>query len=261
MSGAGAFTPEWLAMREGADARARAARPVALLRGHGRTVADLGCGTGSLGRWLAPRLPGARHWILFDHDPVLLEAARTSVPADTVETRLLDLADLRPRDLEGATLVAASALLDMLTGDTVAAVADSVAAVGCPALFTLSVTGRVELSPSDPLDHVFGEAFNGHQRRGGLLGPDAVAAAADAFAGRGYRCLAFPSPWRLDATRAELTEAWLRGWVGAAAAQAPFLPAEAYLERRLADLAAGRLSAAVHHDDLLLLPPGFAPPR
>src|SRR5690625_7190967 len=51
------FTPEWLTLRESADAEARATAPLSLLYGHGRVVADLGCGTGSMGRWLSPLLP------------------------------------------------------------------------------------------------------------------------------------------------------------------------------------------------------------
>ena len=49
---------------------------------------------------------------------------------------------------------------------------------GCPALFTLSVIGRVELDPGRSTRRRDREAFNAHQRRGGrrprLLGPDAV---------------------------------------------------------------------------------------
>ena len=51
-------------------------------------VHDLGSGTGSMVRWLAPRLPGPQHWVLHDRDPDLLAAApRTSRRACTAETR------------------------------------------------------------------------------------------------------------------------------------------------------------------------------
>ena len=51
-------------------------------------IHDLGCGTGSMGRWLAPRLPGPQHWVLHDRDADLLDARRRSTsPAVTVETR------------------------------------------------------------------------------------------------------------------------------------------------------------------------------
>ena len=49
------------------------------------------------------------------------------------------------------------------------------ACAGLPLLFALTVIGRVTLSPAEPLDARIGAAFNAHQRRGGRLGPDAVA--------------------------------------------------------------------------------------
>ncbi|MFI6577908.1 class I SAM-dependent methyltransferase [Nocardiopsis sp. NPDC050513] len=254
-TGVPAFAPEWLALREGADAEARSERAVEEVRGHGRVVADLGCGTGSFGRWLAPRLPESRRWVLFDRDPALLALARESVPVDRAQTRELDLASLRARDLEGVSLVAASALLDLLTRAEVEALAGAVVGAGCPALLTLTVAGRVELSPADPLDARVARAFDDHQRRGGRLGPDAAAVTAEVFAGLGARTRAFASPWRLGPDRGDLLAEWLRGWVGAAAEQEPGLPVAAYLERRMEQCERGRLRAAVHHTDLVVLPP------
>ncbi|MFF9586249.1 methyltransferase domain-containing protein [Streptomyces achromogenes] len=264
------YAPEWLWSREGADAAARAREPLGALRARyaGRTggplvVHDLGCGTGAMGRWLAPRLPGAQHWILHDRDPALLRFAAMAAPraaADgspvTVETRRGDVARLTPEALTGASLVTASALLDVLTRAEVETLADACAGAGCPALLTLSVAGRVELTPADPLDTAVTEAFNAHQRRTGLLGPDAVTVARAVFAGRGATVRAHPSPWRLGPEEAALTERWLRGWVAAAVEQRPELrgPAERYLTARLAACAAGTLRVTVHHTDLLALP-------
>ncbi|MDT0330122.1 class I SAM-dependent methyltransferase [Nocardiopsis lambiniae] len=248
------FAPEWLAAREGVDALARSHGPLPVLAEHHRVVADLGCGTGSLGRWTAARAPGVERWLLFDRDPRLLALAADRVPG-RVETRLVELARLRAADLTGVTLVAASALLDLLTAEEVRAVTDAVASTGCPAWFTLSVAGRVALTPEDPLDGAVTAAFNAHQRRAQRLGPDAIDATIDAFARRGYRATTFPSPWRLGPDHPEVTGMWLRGWAGAAAEQAPDLPVADYLRRRLAALEQGRLTAVVHHDDLLLMPP------
>jgi SAM-dependent methyltransferase len=250
------FAPEWLALREDADARARSREPVGLVRGRGRVVADLGCGTGSLGRWLAPRLESPQHWVLFDRDPRLLAVAERAVPGATTETRRCDLAALRAEDLEGCTLVVASALLDVLTRPVVDSLAEAVVGAGCPALFSLTVAGRVELSPADPLDGAVAAAFDAHQRRGGLLGPDAVGAARAAFHERGAVTRVFPSPWRLGPDQGALLAAWLRGWVGAAVEQDPALPGRAYLERRLAECARGTLFAVVHHTDLWADPAG-----
>jgi len=56
---------------------------------------------------------------------------------------------------------------------------------GCPLLLSLSVDGRVDLAPADPLDARVAAAFAAHQRRmttgGRLLGPAAVAAAVEGF--------------------------------------------------------------------------------
>lgn len=266
------YAPEWLRLREAADAAARATELLDPLRARladrpdphgGLVVHDLGCGTGSMGRWLAPRLDGAQHWILHDRDPYLLHFAAVGAAeaaADgsriTVETRRGDVARLTPDALAGASLVTASALLDVLTREEAGALAAACAGAGCPALLTLSVVGRVELSPDDPLDAELTEAFNAHQRRTGLLGPDAVTAVREAFTARGATVSVRPSAWRLGPDQRELTAQWLRGWVGAAVEQRPELRprAERFLAERLEACAAGELRAVVHHSDLLALP-------
>nr|WP_245868345.1 hypothetical protein [Actinomadura meyerae] len=216
-----------------------------------------------MGRWLSGRLRGPQHWILLDRDPALLDRARESSfatadgPPATVETRTGAIADLRASDLVGASLVAASALLDVLTAAEVEAIA---AAAGCPVLLTLSVVGRVRLTPSEPLDDEYAAAFDAHQRRGGLLGPDAVTAATKAFGRRGATVVTRPSPWRLGPGQSALIAAWLRGWVGAAVEQNPGLApfADDYLSRRLAACAEDRLTVEVRHVDLLAVPGGQA---
>ncbi|MEU5652497.1 class I SAM-dependent methyltransferase [Streptomyces pseudogriseolus] len=266
------YAPEWLQLREPADAAARSYDLLDPLRirlanlpgraGGGLVVHDIGCGTGSMGRWLAPRLDGTQHWVLHDRDPYLLHFAAVASPrsaADgshvTVETRRGDVARLTPDALAGASLVTASALLDVLTREEVGALAAACAGAGCPALLTLSVAGRVELTAPHPLDTEITEAFNAHQRRGGLLGPDSVTAAAEAFTEHGATVRLNPSPWRLGPEDAALTEQWLRGWVGAAVEERPELAerATAYLAERLDACAAGKLRVVVHHTDLLAL--------
>ena len=274
-------TPDWLGLREAADAAARDPELATLLAARlsrhpgGRrplVIRDLGCGTGSLGRWLAPQLPGPQHWLLHDRDTTLLDRAAGSLPdgaADgtpvIAEPQPGDLTGLEATQLAGTSLVTASALLDLLTADEVDALADACTAAGCPALLTLSVTGSVGFFPAEPLDVVYGAAFNGHQRRlvdgRRLLGPDAGAAAESAFAQRGVPTEVRPSPWRLGpgcgaGNWAELLEEWLRGWIAAACEQQPDLAAHAaaYLRRRLDACAAGDLRVVVGHVDVLALP-------
>jgi len=76
----------WLALREPADAAARATDLVEHLGRHlpstgMQVIHDLGCGTGAMGRWLAPLLPGPQHWVVHDRDADLLRAAAAHPPA------------------------------------------------------------------------------------------------------------------------------------------------------------------------------------
>jgi hypothetical protein len=264
---------EWLALRGPADSAARAGDLVERLR-HGLpatrplVIHDLACGSGSMGRWLAPLLSGSQHWVLHDRDSDLREAASIDRPgpaADgapvTVETRLSDITVLDARDLADADLITASALLDLLTREELGGLIDVCTAAACPALFTLSVVGHVELTPADPLDARVAAAFDAHQRRmtprGWLLGPDAVAAAVQGLRRAGSEVLVRPSPWRLAAPRAALAAEWFTGWVEAACEQDPALAAESelYARRRLSAARAGRLVVRVGHADLLALPP------
>ena len=78
-------SPEWLDLREPADAAARSAelagRLARQLPATGPLVIhDLGGGSGAMGRWLAPRLPGPQHWVLHDRDADLLERAVAAPP-------------------------------------------------------------------------------------------------------------------------------------------------------------------------------------
>jgi hypothetical protein len=267
------LAPQWLALRESADVAARSTKLLDPLRAWllkrsdpGLVIRDLGCGTGSMGRWLAGRLPGPQHWVLQDRDPELLARAIGSLPNTTKDRRsvsvsaeLADITALGPADLAGTSLVTASAVLDMLTAPEIAMIAEACVTAGCPALITLSVVGRVEFEPVDPLDGELEAAFNDHQRRteGGRtqLGPDAFDIACKEFA-RGMNVHQHASPWHLGPADPLLTAEWLRGWVGAAIRQDPSLAdaGAAYLRRRLVANASGELWVVVEHGDLLALP-------
>jgi hypothetical protein len=265
-------SPDWLVLREPADAAARSADLAERLGRHvpatsRLVIHDLGGGSGAMGRWLAPRLPGRQHWVVHDRDAGLLDLALADPPstagggaAVTVEARQSDITALAPGDLAGASVIVASALLDLLTADELAGMIGTCTAVGCPMLLALTVVGRVALTPADPLDARVAAAFNNHQRRataaGRLLGPYAVAAGVAKLRGTGAEVLVRPSPWRLDVAHADLSAEWFGGWVAAACEQEPALADEAgaYRDRRLAQAAAGELAVIVDHADLLVLP-------
>ncbi|WEB37927.1 class I SAM-dependent methyltransferase [Streptomyces yunnanensis] len=270
------FASQWLTLREPADAAARAPELLGPLRAYldrvrrpGEVPAfrDLGCGTGSMGRWLAARLGGPQRWIMCDRDPALLARVGARMPRRSadggrveVTTEQRDITRLSSGDLAGTALVCGSALLDLLTEDEVHRLASACAEAACPVLLALSVVGEVVLEPADPLDAEFTAAFNAHQRRndGGrrLLGPDAVDVAAAAFERHGARVHTRVSPWRLGADQAGLAEQWLLGWVAAACAQRPALArcSERYVSRRLVQCRSGALRVTVGHRDLLALP-------
>ncbi len=255
---------DWLTLREEADAAARSrslARRAARLVHGPVTVHDLGSGTGSMMRWLAPQLAAPQTWVLHDWNAALLaHAAAAPPPSVSVRTRVGHLEHLRAGDLAGASLVVTSALLDVLSAPEIEAIVSACVAAGVPALFALTVDGQVSIDPVDPGDGVFAAAFNDHQRRLAddrrLLGPDAVPVAVDLFRAAGWTVRTDASPWRLGAKDPALVAEWLDGWLAAAVEERPALTewAREYARTRLAQLAAGRLHVAVHHLDLLAWP-------
>lgn len=262
--------PDWLALRERADARARDRAAEAVLppllaacanpSGDGLRVVDLGAGTGANLRWLAPRLPdpAGQRWILVDHDPRLTAWA----PAGTTSVRrdVAGLGDLLPT-LGRVDLVTASALLDLLTGSELSAVVGAVVVAGCPALFSLTVNGDVRISPTEECDAALAAAFDSHQRQGCRLGPDAATVATSLFRGHGWSVVEASTPWLLNGDDGPLLDAWLVGRAEAAVELHPGLASTAagWLGHRRTQLRAGQLDAAVGHVDVLALPPEREP--
>jgi SAM-dependent methyltransferase len=260
---------DWLALREPADTRARDAAAETLLppllaqlgtrSGAPLRVLDLGVGTGANLRWLAPRLPtpDQQHWTLVDHDPDLL--ARAAAQAGPVQTTAVqaDVTDLAGLLEDGADLVTAAALLDLLDRTQLGAVVDAVLNARIPALFSLTVTGEVVLTPPESADRTLAEAFDAHQRRGARLGPDAARVAVDLFRERGWRVVQARTPWVLTAGHNEdLLRSWLEGRAEAAIEQQPDLELTAadWLGRRHLGLISDSLMAVVGHLDVLALP-------
>ena len=268
----GRATAEWLALREPADAVARSLTLLVELTGQlsswrergpvagPMVVHDLGSGTGSMRRWLAPRLPWPQQWVQHDRDVRLAAAGQEGVLAE--HGRLItcdcELADLTADHLAGAELITCSALLDVLTTTAADRLVTVAAGVRVPLLLTLTVVGRVRLNPADPLDQALGTAFDDHQRRltqaGRLLGPDAVPYVSARLSELGASVRIEPSPWRLGSGSAALAATWLEGWLAAAVEQDPTLTgaAERYRARRHAQLDAGALEVTVGHSDLLV---------
>ncbi len=200
-----------------------------------------------------------QEWVAVDHDADLLAGAGHG-DAVRVEAGVRDLpevlAALGPTPRGTALLLTCAALLDVLDGAELESLAEAVERSGAPALLSLSVTGRVHWSPRDGRDGVLRRAFDGHQQRGGRPGPDAVSVLREDLAARGLTVLSARTPWILDARTPELLERWLEERVEAALEHAPQDAAalQAWSARRRGQLASGRLSVRVEHEDLLVLP-------
>ncbi len=268
------FSPDWLALREPADHRARAADLVAPLvewlePRQSRRVLDLGSGTGSNLRYLAPRLRGEQEWTLVDRDADLLDratGAAVTVPGVARVERIPGELDREGLGLvPGSDLVTASALLDLVTYEWLERLAATCRAAGSAALLALTWDGAINWADPDRDDELVAAAVRSHQlrdkRMGPALGPAAGQAAERVFRAAGYDTWLRPSPWRLQAADASLARALVDGWEAAVAEQRP---ADASLIRDWAQnrraTVASQFALEVGHVDLLALPPGPGAP-
>lgn len=266
-------------------------------------VIDLACGTGANLRWLAPVIGGSQQWLVVDHDAALLQHWPQAVAGQQAGQHAGQLAvsegpapegrgDFQGRALQlsgdgfqaavvrqrldlarsmddlpwrSATLVTASALLDLVSAawlqQLVATVTDARAAL----LVALSVDGRHAWSPADPDDAAIAASFAAHQRRdkgfgGPALGAAAAPALVEALRAAGYQVHSARSDWRLDgregAAALAMQQAMVDGLGVAAQEQAPATAAcvRRWQQRRRA--LAARSTLQVGHLDVLALPPG-----
>ena len=212
------FSLDWLALREGADDRARNAdlrRAFLDALPPSPSVIDLGSGTGSTARALG--IEGAR-WTLTDNDPALLAEAKRRIPRAT--TQRADLSEnieaVLSRDADAIT---ASALFDLVSEDWIGRFAR--AAGGRVVYAALTYDGGEAWEPEHPADLAVARAFDAHQRRdkgfGPALGPMGASVLARAMEAESYAVTLAPSPWRLDrAQDGGLMDALAEGITGAA---------------------------------------------
>ena len=262
----GDFSTGWLAQREAADTHARSVHLVHRLAGWlpqpkeqagnpaaPLTVLDLGCGTGSNLRYLAPRLSTSlnmrQRWVCLDRDEELLAALppRTAEWAGglgmatfpqvgglriqgsaapwQIATRTFDLASgADTLDIDRGTLVTASALLDLVSEPWLAGLIGICHAARAPLLLALTYDGRVDIEPGHPLDQRVIGLVNAHQRRdkgfGPALGPDATVRLARLAEATGFSVELADSDWLLDSDQTEIQLALTEGWAAAALEQA-----------------------------------------
>ncbi len=240
------FSPDWLALREPADHRARNAGIANMVQARFATrdhlaVLDLGCGTGSNLRATYALLPARQSWTLVDYDPALLHAARSTLArwADKVEIANHGLSLIKDRrqitvtfrqadlaaDLDGALagdadLITASALFDLCSAEFIRRFARAVAKKRAAFYTVLTYNGIQKWTPRQPSDQAIAQAFNQHQMSdkgfGPSAGPMAPSELADGFQSSGYIVSEGESPWILGANDAQLVSELAEGKARAA---------------------------------------------
>jgi hypothetical protein len=288
----GEFTPEWLALREPADAAARSRRVTeSVARATSRVqplhVVDLGSGAGSNLRFLVDHLGVNQRWTLLDHDPVLLHAARaqtrdwaiarglavsrSSSPLVIrgeqlmlrVDTRYVDLATLAASSVPpDCALVTASALCDLVSAEWIRSLAERCAERRAAALLALTYDGRLVCDPEEPDDALVRDLANAHQRThrefGPALGADATDWIERCFVARGYRVARDPSDWILSPGADELQRQLIAGWAAAACEMSPSNSDQirAWERKRLQHVDKQRSQLIVGHQDIGAWPQG-----
>ena len=254
---------EWLRLREPADHEVRSLPLLGALLRHlpgarPLRVVDLGSGTGSNLRYLAPRLPSPQEWLLVDRDAALLSQALVRSPVDAVTTRAVPLDDLDDAAIiAGHDLVTGAALLDLVSPAWLDTLAARCRTAGAAVLFALSYDGRTTCTPADPEDGEMLELFNGHQRGndhgfGTAAGPDATTCAARSFEEAGYTVRRARADWHLAPEHTALQRPLIVGWAQAISEMVPNRRdwVEAWMRRRLAYVDAGESTIMVGHEDL-----------
>lgn len=241
------FSAQWLALREPADHRARDLalqslvihdlERLARMRAGSLQLVDLGSGSGSNLRALAPLLPEHQHWTLVDYDPALLEAARAAcmewadhVVADDASLKLVKNSkhvtiSFRCEDLssnietvlaEPADLITAAAFFDLVAVNWLERFCGLLSA---PLYTVLTYNGIENWTPSEPSDAAMLKAFHAHQQTdkgfGAAAGPTAAGVMETLLRARGFAVSSASSPWKLDTTDHDLIEQLATGSAGA----------------------------------------------
>lgn len=281
------FSAHWLGLREPVDHasrnfQVRAALLDFLKQRHGKPlsglrVIDLGCGSGSNLRALAPFLGRDQHWTLVDYDPLLLRAARDTLMqwADAVVTDQADQLVVRQgsvdiavrfrqadlmSDLEGLLgdsawdLITAAALFDLVSVPWLARFCQT---LRTPFYTVLTYDGQSRWTPSHPSDEAIVEAFHAHQHTdkgfGPAAGPDASRALADGLRAAGFNVVTGASPWQLESQHGALMSLLHQGIAQAA------LETERLSAPDVNDWLAARASTRrcyIGHEDIFAVPPG-----
>lgn len=237
-----AFSADWLGLREPVDHRSRNLGLQAQVLSYLdriKTVypgsihlTDLGSGTGSNLRALAPLINSVQYWTLVDYDQTLLHAARANLLAwadheiniPTGESNINPLDPIKPISIskQNKTIVVKFKCVDLFNDYqavlnepadliTAAAFFDLVAQpwltkfcanLKKPLYTVLTYDGIEKWSPAQVNDDDILHAFHEHQRTdkgfGSALGPTATQCLQALLNANSYTTICAPSPWILD---------------------------------------------------------------
>lgn len=276
------FSADWLALREPFDRAARSLRLAKRLAGmlaRRPRIVDLGGGTGSMFRFLAPIVGRGQDWVLLDADGALLDEAfgRTAAwargqgfAATAVGDALhvstphglwrMQVAqhDLSIRPLPGddrdapPDAVVCSALLDLVSAAWLRGLCR---AVSIPVLACLTVDGRDVWRPRHRYDALVRTSFRRDMRRDKGLGP---ALGTDAVRSVTSLAASAPSDWHIPSAALRMQRTLIDATADAARAATPAQTRAIteWQEARLHQALRGRLAITIGHRDILLLPSG-----
>jgi hypothetical protein len=244
------FSSDWLSLREPVDHRSRnQSLQLTVLNylAQIKTVnpasvrfTDLGSGTGSNLRALAPHLHSDQHWTLVDYDVELLRTARDTLLAwgdseinsfdalsainssvsikplsilkqgkkIVVEFKCVDLLNNYQAILnEPADLITAAAFFDLVAEPWLTKFC---ATLSKPLYTVLTYDGIEKWSPPERIDADVLNAFHQHQRTdkgfGSALGPSAAVRLENLLNAQHFTTLCVSSPWLLDRQDSRLIE-------------------------------------------------------
>jgi hypothetical protein len=284
------FSADWLVLREKLDQQARnrvlAEALAGRLKEHPHLL-DLGAGTGSLFRFMAPIIGRPQTWIFADADETLLHAAvertaewgernglevisrqrpgklslslGTSTGKWHIETLVTDLGQVpHGLPLDGVDAVVCSALLDLTSR---AWMARLFAVLRVPFYAGMSVNGHDAWVPRHSADRVVRTAFRRDQRRdkglGSALGNDSGDTALRLLADLGFQTRKAASDWRIPGSARTVTRRLAQMTSSSALQSMPALTGKIaeWTSARLRQAAKGRLSIRIGHFDTLGFPP------
>ncbi len=285
------FSADWLVQREALDRPARSRVLVETLAGrlkkHPRLL-DLGAGTGSLFRFMAPIIGRSQTWIFADADELLLKTAvdRTakwgehngmgvtlhqepgklslrlhrSTDEWRIETLVTDFSQVpHGLPLDTADAVVCSALLDLTSQ---AWMARLFAGLRVPFYAGMTVNGRDTWAPYHHADAIVRTAFRRDQRRdkglGSALGNEAGVTALGLLADLGFETRMATSDWRIPGSARAVTARFAQMTALSARQSAPAQARKIaeWTSARLKQAAKARLSIRIGHYDILGFPSG-----